>query len=58
LAQGTAENAAVIDDVAAAAKADEEKEYEDVDLGTADEGLVTADEDVAALVVVVGPAVD
>ena len=45
--------------MAAAAKVDEANEYEVVDLSTAEDVLVTGDdEDVAALVVDVGPDVD
>jgi hypothetical protein len=59
LAQDTLEEAVVIDEVAGAAKVVDANEYDDVDLGTAvDVLLATADDDVAALVVDVGPDVD
>jgi hypothetical protein len=58
LTQGTAADAAVVEEVAAAAaKVEEANEYEVVDLSTAEVVLVTGDdEDVAALDV--GPDVD
>jgi hypothetical protein len=54
-AQDTLEDAVAIEDVAAAAKV---VEADEVDLGTAVDELVTGEEDVAALLLDIGPDVD